>query len=76
MYKPGAGTIRGSVEHCDKVTVVLVPEQTLTALTQDVGRVSACGSHGEFAIASVRPGDYYVWALNTTDAQIFSDPTD
>ncbi len=74
LYKPNAGTVRGTVEHCEKATVVLVPEQALTDLTQDFGRFSACGSGGEFSIASLRPDDYYVWALDTADPKAFTDP--
>jgi hypothetical protein len=74
VYKPNAGTIRGTVDNCEKATVVLVPEQALTDLSQDSGRVSACGSEGEFSISSVRPGDYYVWALDTADTKRFTDP--
>jgi hypothetical protein len=74
LDKPNAGTVHGEVDQCDKTTVVLVPEQALTSLNQDFGRVSACGSEGEFSITSVRPDDYYIWALDTTDPKKFTDP--
>jgi hypothetical protein len=78
LYKPNAGTTRGTVDHCEKATVVLVPEQALTDLTQDFGRFSACrsggGSDGEFSIASLRPDAYYIWALDTVDPKTFTDP--
>jgi hypothetical protein len=74
LYKPNAGTVHGQVENCGQSTVVMVPEQALTALTQDFGRMSSCGPEGEFSMSSVRPGDFYVWALDTADAKKFTDP--
>jgi hypothetical protein len=74
LYKPNAGTVHGQVGNCGKATVVLVPEQALAALTQDFGRFSSCGSEGEFSISSVRPGDFYMWALDTADPTKFTDP--
>jgi hypothetical protein len=74
LYKPNAGTVRGTVDNCERATVVLVPEHALTDLTQDFGRFSSCGSDGNFSIPSVRPGDYVIWALDTAEPKKFTDP--
>jgi Carboxypeptidase regulatory-like domain len=73
LYKPNAGTVRGTVDNCEAGTLVLAPERALTDLTQDFGRFSSCGSAGEFSIGSLRPDDYYIWAVDTADPKKFAD---
>ena len=61
-FKAGGGTVQGSVEDCGAATVLLLP-QDASIRRQGVVRQAQCAEGGRFEIPSVRPGDYYIFAL-------------
>jgi protocatechuate 3,4-dioxygenase beta subunit len=65
-YRSDGGTVRGAVEDCEAATVVLVP-QDLTLRRRPYIRNSKCTAKGGYEFTAVRPGEYYVLALNPSD---------
>jgi hypothetical protein len=61
-YKHGGGTIRGTVEKCGTADVTLVPREAAERHPGLIRRTS-CDPTGKFEIVSVRPGEYYAFAL-------------
>ncbi len=61
-YKHGGGTIRGTVEKCGTADVTLVPRESAQRHPGLIRRTS-CDPTGKFEILSVRPGEYYAFAL-------------
>jgi hypothetical protein len=61
-YKRGGGTVHGAVDSCDGGSVVLVPVDATLRLPGLI-RQSSCLLEGKFEIPSVRPGQYYAFAL-------------
>ncbi len=66
VYKTSVGSLRGTVEHGDGATVVLVSQQPNGV---SVIRTSICGPGGAFDIRSVTPGDYYAVAFDRVELQ-------
>jgi protocatechuate 3,4-dioxygenase beta subunit len=65
-YRADGGTVRGAVEDCGIATVVLVPGD-LTLRRRPYIRNSKCTAKGGYEFTAVRPGEYYVLALNPSD---------
>jgi hypothetical protein len=61
-YKPGGGTVRGTVEKCAGGTVRLLPHDKALWRPGFV-LFGACDSDDRYAIAAVRPGEYYAVAI-------------
>jgi len=61
VLKTWSGTLRGTVEKCDGVTVVLVPQRVEGVA---IGQTVACGAGGSFEFSEVSPGDYYIAAFD------------
>lgn len=61
-YKLGGGTVRGTVEKCAGGTVRLLPRDR-EMWRQGFMLFAPCDSNDRYAIAAVRPGDYYALAI-------------
>ncbi len=65
VYKEGGGTLKGVVADCEKATVIALPQEA--ALRKNMHyrftRRASCGDGGSFRIRNVRPGSYFVFAL-------------
>ena len=61
-YKLGGGTVRGTVENCASGTVRLLPHDKAMWRPGFVF-FAPCDSNDRYAIAAVRPGEYYVLAI-------------
>jgi protocatechuate 3,4-dioxygenase beta subunit len=66
VYRSDGGTVRGTVEECGAATVVLIP-QNLTLRRRPYVRNAKCKANGGYEFTAVRPGEYYVLALNPSD---------
>lgn len=76
VYKPNAGTVRGTVESTDGATVVLVPQSALDAADVQYGRAAPRKNDGTFEIDSVGPGSYYVFAVDGLEPETFANASD
>jgi len=61
VFKPNAGTVRGTVEKGEGATVLFWPQ---SAVTIDLMRGVQAGPGGSFEIGTVAPGDYYLLAVD------------
>lgn len=61
VYRPNAGTSRGTVEKGEGATVLLWPQ---SAGAPEVVRLARAGAGGVFDLTSVPPGDYYLLAVD------------
>jgi uncharacterized GH25 family protein len=61
-YKLGGGTVRGTVEKCAGGTVRLLPHDK-AMWRQGFELFAPCDSNDRYAIAAVRPGDYYALVM-------------
>ena len=61
-YKLGGGTVRGTVEKCAGGTVRLLPHDK-AMWRRGFVLFAPCDSNDRYAIAAVRPGEYYVLAI-------------
>jgi hypothetical protein len=61
-YKLGGGSVRGTVEKCAGGTVRLLPHDKAMR-RQGFVLFAPCDSNDRYAIAAVRPGDYYALAI-------------
>ncbi|MBZ5579372.1 MAG: carboxypeptidase-like regulatory domain-containing protein [Acidobacteriia bacterium] len=61
VYRPGAGTVRGTVADEGSGLVLLWPQN---AAMLDLTRVVQAGTTGAFEIGSVAPGDYHLLAVD------------
>jgi uncharacterized GH25 family protein len=61
-YKLGGGTVRGTVENCAAGTVRLIPHDK-AARRPGFVYFAPCDANDRYAIAAVRPGEYYVLAI-------------
>jgi hypothetical protein len=61
-YKPGGGTVRGTVEKCARGTVRLLPHDKAVWRPGFV-LFAPCDSDDRYAITAVRPGEYYAVAI-------------
>jgi hypothetical protein len=61
-YKLGGGTVRGTVEKCAGGTVRLLPHDK-AMWRQGLVLFAPCDSNDRYAIAAVRPGEYYTLAI-------------
>jgi hypothetical protein len=61
-YKLGGGTVRGTVEKCAGGTVRLLPHDKAMR-RQGFVLFAPCDSNDRYAIAAVRPGDYYALVI-------------
>jgi hypothetical protein len=68
-YKRGAPDIRGSVESGDGATVFMINADE-NLLIREGSRGVTAGRGGSFEFRGVRPGDYYVYAVDHSDAGI------
>jgi hypothetical protein len=66
VYRADGGTVRGTVEDCGAATVVLVP-QDATFRRRPYIRNGKCKTNGGYEFTAIRPGEYYVLALNPSD---------
>jgi 5-hydroxyisourate hydrolase-like protein (transthyretin family) len=57
-YGANGGTVRGTVEHCDSHSVLLVPQDPSLRWPGFL-RDAPCDSAGNFTFAAIRPGEYY-----------------
>jgi len=62
VYKPGGGAVRGTVENCAAGTVRLLPRDKAMRRPGFL-LFASCDSNDRYAIAAVRPGDYYAIAI-------------
>jgi hypothetical protein len=62
VYKLGGGNVRGTVEKCAGGTVRLLPHDKAMR-RQGFVLFAPCDSNDRYAIAAVRPGDYYALAI-------------
>lgn len=67
LLKYGGGTVRGVVENCNGGRAVLLPADP-ALLNQDFIRDARCGPNGQFEIPSLRPGDYFGFAVTSQAA--------
>jgi len=68
-YKPGGGSVRGTIEDCGAGNVFLIPQDP--ALRRgDFIRRATCGPNGRFEIPAVRPGEYYGLAIAADDRML------
>jgi len=68
-YKSNGGSVRGTVEGCDKGGVMLIPQDPLLRRDGFIHRTS-CDKAGRFEIPAVRPGEYYGLAAAADSARI------
>lgn len=61
VFKPNAGTVRGTVEKGEGATVLFWPQ---SAGSIDLIRAVQAGRGGSFEIGTVAPGDYYLLAVD------------
>jgi hypothetical protein len=61
VFKPNAGTVRGTVEKGEGATVMLWLQ---SAVPIDLIRAVQAGRGGSFEISTVAPGDYYLLAVD------------
>jgi hypothetical protein len=66
VYRADGGSVRGTVEECGTATVALVPTD-LTLRRRPYIRNAKCRANGGYEFTAVRPGEYYVLALNPSD---------
>lgn len=64
FYKKNGGAIRGKIEGGGDATVVLVPQTAFGAPVSDYAWFFHCDPEGSFALAGLRPGNYYAWAFD------------
>jgi hypothetical protein len=62
VYKLGGGTVRGTAENCAAGTVRLLPHDKAMR-RQGFVLFAPCDSNDRYAIAAVRPGEYYALAI-------------
>jgi hypothetical protein len=74
-YKYGGGSVRGTVEGCGSGEVTLVPRDTALRHPSMMRR-APCTADGKFEMLSVRPGDYYAFALASDDYFAADQPLD
>jgi len=63
VYKSDGGRVQGSVEKCDRGTVVLLPAEPALQYSEMM-HWGYCGRTGRFEIGGLRPGMYYAAAFN------------
>ena len=61
-YKPGGGTVHGTVEKCAAGTVRLLPRDK-TMRRPGFILFAGCDANDHYEISAVRPGEYYVLAI-------------
>jgi len=66
VYKTDGGRVQGSVEQCDRGTVVLMPKEPALQ-NSELMRWGRCDATGKFAIGNLRPGGYYAAAFRELD---------
>ena len=71
VFKPNAGTVRGTVEKGEGATVLFWPQ---SAAPIDLIRAVQAGRGGSFEIGTVAPGDYYLLAVDRQNVD--SQPDD
>jgi hypothetical protein len=64
LFQAGGGTVQGSVKDCGDASVMLLPQDE-SMRRQGVVRLVRCVEGDRFEIPSVRPGDYYIFALTS-----------
>jgi hypothetical protein len=69
LFKAGGGTVQGSVEDCGAASVLLLP-QDKSIRRQGIVRVERCVEGDRFEFPSVRPGDYYIFALTAGNSAL------
>ncbi len=62
LFKAGGGAVQGTVADCGDANVILLPKDR-SMRRQSLVRMARCAEGGRFEIPSVRPGDYYIFAL-------------
>jgi hypothetical protein len=65
-YRSDGGTVRGTVEDCEAATIVLVPQDQALRRRPYILN-SKCRAKGGYEFTAVRPGEYYVLALDPSD---------
>jgi hypothetical protein len=65
-YRSDGGTVHGTIEGCGAATVVLVP-QDLTLRRRPYILNGKCRANSTYEFTAVRPGEYYVLALDPSD---------
>jgi hypothetical protein len=61
-YKLGGGSVHGTLEGCSTGIVFLIPREILLRRA-GLLRVTRCAENGRFEFPSVRPGEYYGFAM-------------
>lgn len=74
IYKPGGGTVKGSVESAVATDIVLVPQAALDSVNVQYARLTSLGPGGSFQIDSVGPGSYYAFAIAHFQADRLYNP--
>jgi hypothetical protein len=65
-YKFDGGTVRGTIEDCVGIRVLLVPQDP-SLRREGFMRYTSCGQDGRFEFSAVRPGEYYGFAIAGND---------
>jgi hypothetical protein len=72
-FESHGGTIRGTVAEGASVQVVLMPQEPWLAQLGLV-RFAMCDANGHFEISQVRPGNYYIGAVNRGNGNGITGP--
>jgi hypothetical protein len=73
-YKPGGGTLRGTISKGELGTIVLLPRPAANSKSWTFIRSQTTGPDGMFQLENIEPGDYYVWAFDDVDSPAFISP--
>lgn len=68
-FHAGGGAIRGTVKDCGSATILLLPQDPAMR-RQGLVRSARCAEGDRFEIPSIRPGAYYVLALESGSAPL------
>ncbi len=69
VYRADGGSIRGTVEDCGNATIAIAPEDPVLQ-PLGLGWLARCTADGHFVIRSLRPGQYYAFALDQSDQNV------